>query len=227
MAESLKINAQWGDRSEPFEVCLERLERYLTGLSGVSVGLDTWFETGTSRQSAKSLPVDVSRESLSKLLLSGQNRRDQVPRTVIEELGYVIALWNGERNSVGLMTHCGAFGDKAHNAVTLSLPVPEDDALALYDPTILERITELTIATWDPEWATVVSNRLRNAQEPGKVVAGWATYLRQSLDSSIVPASLLTRPLGRGTIMVARSAPTETLDAFVDDARGVLHNLRL
>ncbi|MBA2443916.1 MAG: immunity 52 family protein [Nocardioidaceae bacterium] len=171
------VGAYWGERRESAGACAQRLQACLGALAELDGALSGWRPKG-SRPTAEFPSVGTDLASLESLVASGRNRRD-VGKGVIEELGFGVALWNGDsRRSIGLRMTCGAFaGPRVANVFTLQLP---DDDLCSWMPwPKARRLMEIMVTYFDPQWATLSSHEWREAQrsDPGVPVVGWLTYL--------------------------------------------------
>ena len=111
MIESYYIGAYWGIREESVEQCAHRLAGFMQCLAECDSCFAKWFKKGGSRKEALSLEVNSDIATLQTLLLSGQHRTD-VGQKIMENLGFLIGLWNGANNdaeSAGLIISCGSY----------------------------------------------------------------------------------------------------------------------
>jgi hypothetical protein len=224
MTEAVYVGAYWGARQESLSACADRLAGYLQALAQIHPLFGQWYRTGSSRRDAKRSPIEATPGALADFLFAGRARRDVEPRTVMEELGYTEAVWNGERTEVGLMIRCGAFSENPRigNAIVLSLPAPEGPGIELYDRSTLERVFEATVTWWDPEWATAITNRLREIQEGDRVTAGWATFVNWPIPTIGDSDTFEARPMAQGTAIILRASPTEVLDPSINEVRKLI-----
>jgi hypothetical protein len=179
---SFYVGAYWGDRKESAEECARRLSGCLTALTEVDPLLGSWRGLGRSRTTSQTL-VGTDAGSLEQLLLKGRNRRD-ADRSVIEELGFQVGMWNGQETEISLSASVGGYAGTPglSNAVVLKLPAPVGIARRLYGRQVAQRITEAIVESWEPNWATWASHPLQEVQDaPARTpVVGWLTYLSQA-----------------------------------------------
>lgn len=139
-----------------------------------------WFLTARQK-SAANVPFRVDTRSVMSELLGGRNRRD-ADGSVIDDLGYRLSLWNGDDSAaVGLSIKCGMSNSTPglSNAVVINLPPRSQRCGYLYSRAGAAALLEVVVEAWAPDWATVTSNSLREAQGPlvgGRPVLGWMTY---------------------------------------------------
>jgi len=229
VAEAFYVGAYWGPRGEPAGECARRLSGLLSELGAVDSLMASWFETGGSRKAALALSVDESAEGLQELLLAGRARRDDAGRSVMSELGYSASIWNGQKIQVGISVRCGlsaAVPGLAGNSLLIRLPAAGSDALALYGREPALAIMRAVVTSWQPEWATWTSHRLRKAQgaQPGEVVVGWSTYVadRIGVRADRLPANVTAEPLGIGVLLTAEGDADVVSESAVSDVRGAL-----
>ena len=213
MIETSYIGAYWGPRREPVDACAARLATFMESLTEIDPLLASWFETGYSLKSARAKKVEPHPSVLRELLLAGQARRDGAARSVVNDLGFRIGLWNGNDTQVGLSATCGAsppttaFG----NRVVVNLPEAEGAAMSLYRRDTGFRLIQAVVAAWKPSWATWTNHRLRNAQQPkpGQVVVGWATYVpsQSPFPGGNLPPGVAVETLGTGVLITIRDDP--------------------
>jgi hypothetical protein len=228
MTETSYMGAYWGPRPAPVDACAERLAKFMESLSDIDPLLASWFETGYSLRSARAKKVEPQAGALRELLLASRARRDGAARSVMNDLGFRIGLWNGNDTQVGLSATCGAsppttaFG----NRVVVNLPEAEGPALSLYQPRTGLAILKAIIAAWEPSWATWTSDRLRNAQQPkpGQVVVGWATYVPSPspFPGGNLPLGVAGETLGTGVLITIGDDPVSVPESSVLAVRDFL-----
>ncbi|MGH8884623.1 MAG: Imm52 family immunity protein [Egibacteraceae bacterium] len=224
------LGAYWGPRSEPVQVCARRLTRCLESLGTVSEILGSWYLTGHTLQAAQRYPVAIEASALVDVLLAGQNRRD-ADKSVITELGYSASVWNGNAKApAGVRVTCGAYTTApglVSNTFVLDLPAP-DQASALYEPVLARKLMQAVVDAWEPDWAVLVSDSLRDAQQPRprQPVIGWMTYLSSCQGTfPTLPNGVLAESMGKGTLILFDERPcvltapkVQELAALLDDA---------
>jgi Immunity protein 52 len=218
VAQRYMVGAYWGSRRESVEQCADRLQRFLASLADCDPRLATWHEKGRSQKEALEKRINVAdREHLLDLLSRGRNRRD-VGRSVIEELGFNVALWNGgdEQNESALSVTCGLHATTPNanaglsNAVVLSMPRDLGD-LGRADS--MARVLAAVAQAWEPQWAGVMSRdamstRNFNAREP---FVDWMIYVPRHIDVVPAPSSVVQVP-ALGSILVTQPTPPSGKD---------------
>jgi hypothetical protein len=203
--DSFYIGAYWPTRPEPLEMCTSRAERFISELADVDALLAPWFLKG-ARRSPASAALVTDRESLSLALASGSNRRD-ADGSVIDELGFSLSVWNGdEADPVSLSIRCGISAPGMSNSVVVNLPPPSERSAKLYDRATASAVLMILVEAWDPDWATMTSNSLREAQGAGagRPVLGWLTYLSANRGRPpALSAPFSVEPVEKGAIVVA------------------------
>ena len=203
-AVSLYAGAYWGPRRETLDACAERADAFMEGLRSLDPALATWYKLGRSRRDALRHQVLIEHDVLRKLLESGRNRRD-FDRTVIEELGYSMFLWNGQEPSIGLHIGCGVSSPYVTNVVVIDLPRSDEDLGKLASAETARNLMRLLVQCWDPEWSTLSSHDWREEQEvqAGEAVLGWMTYIRWVTEPLDLPPRVAVEHLGPGSLVIA------------------------
>ena len=208
--DSFYAGAYWRARQESVEECTERLARFMSALEKIDPLFGSWFEKGRSRKGALRTPIAIERPVLREKLLAGRNRTDFAPRQVIEELGFSFWPWNGQKSSVGLSVHCGAYSERVGNNVVIGLPYLEQ-LEGVMDVAFATRLIAAMVECWDPAWATVSSSDLRTSQDQpiGSVVVGFVTYVRSSrrVGPLLLPKGVTRRPLHYGELLTIGNDP--------------------
>lgn len=174
------VGAYWGPRREDAESCAGRLERCLDGLASTSELLANWYQRGMS--SAAREPVGRERAALVTLLRSGRHRTDTTNQ-VMEDLGFTIGVWNGNKEAPAAWdAACGSYTDIAiMNYFLLDLPEHDqsEQAVSVYDSQASRALLRAIVDAWDPDWAVFTSRSLRDVldQPPRSPHVGWLTYL--------------------------------------------------
>jgi Immunity protein 52 len=215
VAQRYMLGAYWDARKEAAEDCADRLQRFLASLADCDPRLAAWYEKGRSQKEAREKPVAISdREYLLDLLNRGRNRRD-VGRSVIEELGFNVGLWNGgdEQNESGLNVSCGLDATPnagLSNAVVLSLPRNLGD---LGNAESMARVLAAVARAWEPQWAGVMSRDAMSTRNFSARVpfVDWMIYVPQQIDVVPPPSSVIEVP-GLGSILFAQPTPPSASD---------------
>lgn len=171
----LQCAAYWGSRAESVESCAERVGTFLDGLEqNCGERLGSWFPQG---RRSKAGPVGRDQESLVKLLVAGQNRRE-ADGEVLAELGFHVGWWNRGRGkaAASLSLTCGVRSDTASNVALIVLP---EDFVEVEGRTGALEIVRTLARAWDPDWAGVFSTEAMNSRDFDARVpfADWILYL--------------------------------------------------
>jgi hypothetical protein len=121
----------------------------------------TWFQTGFSRKRALQHPVELTYESIYNLLSAQRCRRD-IDRSIIQELGATIAIWNAgdEGKSSGLILSCGVSEGPCINHCTISLPYDPGYFQATMSMDILLGIMQVMADMTDADFAHITTNMI-------------------------------------------------------------------
>jgi Immunity protein 52 len=211
MSTRFFLGAYWPARKESIEQCADRMLRFFADLRACDDALATWYELGRTRKQAQGKVADVSsRDYWLTRLKEGKNRRD-TDRTVIEELGFSVGLWNGrEKQKVaGLHVICGNYSAwTGGNNVTLDFP---EELGTLKQPERMSGVLAAVARAWEPDWAGVMSRdamsaRAFNAKVP---FVDWMVFVPRKIGNVPVPSSLTQLENG-SLIMVQPDPPMET-----------------
>lgn len=205
MTGSFYVGAYWLARPESLGACTSRALQCFAGLVGVDRALATWLMKGSNRSDAITDFAANDESAVSAAFARGQNRRDS-DGSVLEDLGFALSVWNGDdAMPVSLSIRCGIRAPNVSNAVVVKVGRPTDHIFNLDSRAAAARLLRVLIEAWDPDWATMTSNAMREAQsiESGQPVLGWLTYLSAIRG----PVPVLTDPFsvepvdGKGTII--------------------------
>jgi hypothetical protein len=163
------VGAYWTQREESKEVVAERIATFLTTLAENFERFATWFSKAKSRAAALRSPLTIdSAAVMSKLSV---NRRDD-NRQPIPELGFRLALWNGDDASFSATM--GSYSSFVGNSVVLDI----DESAALSVDAYRIMLDEM-VRIFTPDHAVVTNDEhlaRTGATEPWE--AGWLTYER-------------------------------------------------
>lgn len=218
MAEPFYLGAYWGPRRESAEACAEHLADCIARLGACSELFERWYEKTDRKAAAKRSSVPLDPGALRELILLGANRCD-ADGSPIEELGFSVGLWNGDREApIGLSVNCGGWTSTPGvlNAFVLDLPpLLPGPAAQLYGLDAARAIMRATVEAWEPDWATLTSYELAAALDPAprEPSVGWITFFsdRRALPEDL-PVALGERMPGRGTLLIATDR-VEDVDA--------------
>jgi hypothetical protein len=215
MSQDVYVGAYWGPRQESIDGCADRLGRFFQDIARCDSVFKHWYDQGRSRKDALKRPIDVhSRDVVFQLLEKGRHRR-ALDRSLVEDMGFMIGLWNGQpdEKSLSLNVSCGMFADSSNlsNAVVLDLP---EDLEKLADTNRLATLLEIMARVWDPEWAGVISRASREARgwKGGSPFVDWMLYLnRTGMDQTKLPPGASAKVIdNRGTILVVQEQPIDS-----------------
>lgn len=217
MSGDIYLGAYWGPRQESADQCAVRLTKCLKEVASVSHIFASWYETGWSRKEALEKRINpVARDQLSELLRAGRNRRDS-DKSIIEDLGFTLSLWNGKEDAqeVSFRCHCGCYSNVQGLGNSVVLDFPE----VLGDLAEKERALKALMAVvraWEPDWAGIISHESVDARPftPGSPFVDWMIYLNQTnIDASELPSSASVVSVdGKGTIVITQDAPVDPSD---------------
>ncbi len=168
MIERYYLGAYWWDRKESSDACAERLHRFFTMVASCDPSFAGWYQSGTSRQRALENELSIDVLTLRSLLLQGRNRTD-TDGTVISDLGFRLSAWNGGRGGgdVVLRVHCGGHAGNPHiwNSCVIVLPDEGSAIERVLSISILQRLLEAVILCFEPDWATVIPESIRDSDQ--------------------------------------------------------------
>jgi hypothetical protein len=213
--DHFRVGAYWEPRKETIHACAERLGRFLRALSACDSAFGRWYKLGKSRRDAKRSEIDFkSNHCLLDLLEKGRHRKD-VGKEVMEDLGFLVCLWNGGEppHEVGLKITCGLYSTVpglGGNGVGIDLPEEFGD---LRQSQRMANVLVAVATSWDPDWAGVISRKSRETRSfvPGKPFVDWMLYVSSRLvpnptvpePSSITPVDTL------GSVIVVQQEPVK------------------
>lgn len=204
MLESYYLGAYWGVRKETVEECAQRMAGFLACLAECDPCFARWFKTGWSRKEALTHEIKPDIATLQALLLAGRSRTD-VGHKIIEQLGFLVGLWNGASDnaeSAGLTIDCGSYAPRPGvNSCVIDLPYGGPVAERLLRVSVLRAVMECVVSAWDPDWAAVMSRSYQKlvpfppANAPRM---GWLAYLSRRR-GVVPPLPLPARVVPLGT----------------------------
>src|SRR5689334_9331806 len=112
--EGYSLCVYWGDRNEAPELCASRARRCLAELAALDSSFARWHRQGSTLEDALQSEIKISEATLGQLFADGVNRKDVPPRRVIQNLGFRVALWNGQVDSqASISMNCGCYAANA------------------------------------------------------------------------------------------------------------------
>lgn len=190
------IGVYWTARADDLQSCTDRAAAHFRLLHQLGPGFDRWFKKAMRKPKAPSEANVLTPEVVGDLLAKGVNRRD-TDKSVITELGWSLALWNGELNQVDAQTslHCGCISDRVGNSAIVD--AHREGRPGLDHKTAVELLKSL-VELWDPESGAVVES-IWNEDRQTREVAEIASYQSRS---GLVPLSTNALQLGKGILNV-------------------------
>jgi hypothetical protein len=210
----LYIGAYWGPRQESVAQCAERLMACLERLHDCDEVFSQWFEKGKSRKDALSKPFEFRAEDNVLRLLEASRHRHELDRSVMDDLGFMVGLWNGgsDVRSTSLSVTCGSYIENLNlrNSVVLDLP---EELGGLADKDHCVQVLKCVAETWEPDWAGVISRTSRNARSfnPAVPFVDWMVYINQiGIFPAGLPATATKLELtGKGTVVIVQDHPID------------------
>lgn len=203
------VAAYWGPRRQDVDEAAGILSAMLVRLAELVPAAGHWFQPGSAEPDPSEAVDPADRAALAELLRRGVNRRD-MDQSVIEELGWSLRLWNGDREQTAeVAVHVGATSSAPGigNSAVVNLPSdPESRAAA-------DAVFRTLVEAWEPDRASWLTRPYRRSQPKvdGATVVGWQTYLTGALAGRVgePPAGVTKRPLADGEWLTVGPEPGE------------------
>lgn len=176
LLENYYAGAYWRLRKETPEECGRRAEAFFRALAPIDPCFSRWFKQGRSRKEAIKHRIETDPSTLEKMFRRGKDR-------VVEELGFRISGWNGERNdddACGFFITCGGDADRVSNVCLLHLPNGDGpNAERVRTASVLTGVVRAMAMAWDPDDAIATSESHRELipKPLPDALVGWVTYL--------------------------------------------------
>jgi hypothetical protein len=140
------------------------------------------------------------REELEELLLRGRNRTD-FGKSVIEELGFGLEVWNRrpDAKATTVSICCGCYTDKVSNVCLMSPPTEGEGAERILNASVLAQALTCMATAWDPDWGVATSHDARDliSVNDHEIVVGWVMYFARRLGTvPPLPAPVRIEPVG-------------------------------
>jgi len=178
----------------------------------------SWYQKGRSSRDTLERPVHPGSDSIILgLMEAGRNRRD-IDKSVIEDLGFRIGLWNGAReegHAASLDVTCGLFAKNINlgNWVVLNLPEILGD-LEKKEPALQALVA--VVKAWSPEWAGIISRPSRNTRPftPGFPFVDWMIYLNclNIVPSRLPSSASFVEVDDQGGVVITQDVPVDAND---------------
>jgi hypothetical protein len=234
MIESYYIGAYWGIRQESVEQCAHRLAGFLMCLAECDPCFAHWFKKGGSRNEALKEEIKPDIATLQTLLLAGQHRTD-IGQKIMENLGFLIGLWNGASNdaeSAGLMIQCGSYALRpGFNFCEIKMPYGETERERLLRVPVLEAIMKCAVSAWDPDWSVITSRQYQDmvpSRPSNAPLMGWFLYLssrRGKVPSLPLPARVVSLGMQGSLVITTDERFTANNPRYVELAKRVTEEL--
>ena len=187
-----------------------------------------WHRKGSSKRKAHQTEIDFGKkDDLIDLLDRGRHRRDS-DKSVIDELGFHIGMWNGKKSTkmVGLSVTCGQYTTVpglGGNSVLLELP---EDLGALQDSDRVEKVLVAIAKCWEPDWAGVFSVDAMHSRDFSVAVpfVDWMVYVgSKKCEIPCLPSIFGVHKVNdHGSIIVVQAAPPQPDDvAHIEKVKAV------
>ena len=208
----LYVGAYWKARKETIYACTDRFARFLAELSACDAVFTSWYKLGKSRRQAKQVEIDFKNtDCLLDLLERGRHRKD-IGKEVIEELGFHVVIWNGEKvqRESGLSISCGLYSSvqELSNCVVINLP---EELGGLRQSERMANVLVALATCWEPDWGGVISRKSRETRNfvPGMPFVDWIFYVSNKLAlSPTVPEPSSVKPVDAlGSLIVVQPEP--------------------
>jgi len=233
MKETLVICGYWEDLEASIDSCIERIVLYLSELNRIDPIFSNWFLPSKSAASTLRNKIPINTESVKAV----------VRKAINEKMGYRITLWNGELDSEKesqVRIRCGIHASVMGviNSCVLRLPMMDISKASQFSMEELQELIVLTVKTWDPGWAIVTSDKLREVVfSKGKPVSrqpypGYFLYLpKERGEIPTLPHPAQVVPIeGKGNLIVTVNDSFKTAaeyDGWIIDISDILRSKNL
>jgi hypothetical protein len=180
--ETYYAGAYWGPRKESPEECARHAEAMLASLSKVDPSFSRWFKPARSLKESLKRPLEPTQAALQQWIQGGAMRSDG--GMVMEELGYSVSAWNGERDEYDdsdFQVSCGGYSKWVNNACAFKLPSRGPNAGRVLTTPVLASVVRSMSIAWEPDWAVAMSHAHRDIVKPLQAerspYVAWVTYL--------------------------------------------------
>lgn len=226
--EMFFVGAYWPRRREPRQVCARRCLSFLGYLVSLDRAFAQWLKCGESSR-IPDIPVVLSLHSIEESLSTNK----YAPEWMRDNLGYTISLWNGAPKGewASILGTLGSDAERVRNALVLDFPHSVRLAGRVFRADLMMRIVEITVSSFEPEYACVLSPSLRQALDLPDYwpCIGWVTYLSPTFDLSRIPAEAegVKRTSDRGVILTATNERFSSVNPeHLAAARRIVRNLK-
>jgi hypothetical protein len=208
-SETYYAGVYWSARKESSEECARRAEVFLASLSKVDPSFTRWFKQARSPKESLKRPLELDPASLQQWLERGAMRSDG--GRVMQDLGYSVWAWNGERDGdddSSFHIACGGSSEWVNNACVFNLPGRGPNAERVLTAPVLTGLVRALAKAWEPDWGVAMSHTHRDVVKPRRAERGpyvaWVTYLaRHRGPVPPLPAPVRIEPVeDKGTLLL-------------------------
>jgi hypothetical protein len=207
MLETYIAGTYWNARREDVDACARRTELFFALLARCDPSLGQWHRGGRAPRGSPGHRVRVNDpEELRELLLQGRNRGD-LTKSVIEDLGFGLHVWNQEPDdqATRLMLRCGVYSPFSKNVCLLTPPSEGEAAERMLSAPVMAQVLTCMATAWDPDWGVATTHEFREAlSKNGDVRMGWMMYFARRWGTvPPLPAPVRMEPVGSlGTLVI-------------------------
>lgn len=180
--ETYYAGAYWGPRKESPEECARRMEVMLAALSKSDPSFTRWFKPARTLKESLKRPLEPNRAALQQWIQGGVSRSDG--GLAMEELGYSVMAWNGERDEYDdsdFQVACGGYSPWVNNTCVFKLPSRGPNTERVLTAPVLATLVRNMVIAWEPDWAVAMSHTHRDVVKPHQAerspYVAWVTYL--------------------------------------------------
>jgi hypothetical protein len=180
--ETYYAGAYWGPRKESAEACARRAQVMLASLAINDPSFSRWFKQAKSLKESLKRPLEPTCAALQQWIQRGAMRSDG--GMMMEELGYSVLAWNGERDEYDdsdFQVSCGGYSKRVNNACVFKLPSRGPNAERVLTTQVLAGLVRSMAIAWEPDWGVAMSHTHRDVVKPPQAEQGpyvaWITYL--------------------------------------------------
>lgn len=172
------IGAYWGSRIDSLHEISKKIIHTLNGLAKIDDHFLVWYEGNNSKKLALEKKIILNNETIERLCLS-QVKKKELDEAGFTKSGFLFGLWSGhkDKESSSITFTVGSSFESRYlsNSCVLKIPYEGPAHERLLNLEVSKRIIVFLIETWNPDYAVLTSDSLRNTLNIGNRV-GWITY---------------------------------------------------
>jgi hypothetical protein len=198
MPNTFIIGAYWGSRAEPLPQVRDKILQTLQKLTGADEQFINWYETGMSRKEAQEKKVLLNTETVERLCLE-RVKKGELNELGIAKMGFLFSLWTGhpDDETSSITFSVGTSSKWVTNSCVLKLPYEGDARARLLQSTKAKKILSILTETWNPDYAVLTSDALRDKLEVGNRI-GWITYRKEIKRTPKLSNKIIYEKTGNG-----------------------------